>query len=102
MGRLEELKKLAEASPDDPLAHYAVGLEYAHSGELDRAIEAFAAALRADAKYVPAYYHKARAELKAGRAAAARQTLKIGMEYARAAGDAKTAREMQDLLDTIR
>lgn len=101
MSRLEQLQKLADASPDDPLAHYAVALEYASLERYDDAIAAFERALRADANYVAAYYHKARTEIKAGKHDAGRATLKIGIELASAAGDARTTREMRDLLDTV-
>ncbi len=101
MSRLEQLKKLAEMSPDDPLAHYAVALEYNNLERHDDAIAAFEQALRVDPNYIAAYYHKARAEIRAGRHTAARGTLKVGVEVAGAAGDAKTVREMGDLLGTI-
>lgn len=101
MSRLEALKKLAEASPGDPLAHYAVGLEYLNQEHYEEAVTAFARALEVDAEYSAAYYHKARAEIRAGRKEAARQTLARGVEVARGAGDMKTVREMQELLDTI-
>ncbi|MGD8452501.1 MAG: tetratricopeptide repeat protein [Phycisphaerae bacterium] len=101
MSRLEQLRKLLEAAPDDPLAHYVLGLEHANLAQYDEAIAAFAGALAVDARYSAAYYHKAKAEIKAGRRDDARQTLTAGLEVARSAGDMKTAREMQDLLDTI-
>ncbi len=101
MSRLEQLKKLAELSPEDPLAHYAIGLEYFNLAAYAEAVAAFERALAADAKYSAAYYHKARAEIRAGRQPAARQTLAAGIEVAKAAGDLKTAREMKELSDTI-
>jgi tetratricopeptide (TPR) repeat protein len=98
---LEQLKKLAAASPDDPLSQYALGLEYLNQQSYGEAIAAFEEALRADAKYSAAYYHKARAEIRAGQAGAARSTLDAGIEVAKAGGDAKTAREMRELRETI-
>ena len=84
----------------DPLTHYAVGLEYFNLGQFAEAVAAFQKAA-ADPKYVAAYYHKARAEIRAALQAEARQTLTAGIEAAQAAGDAKTTREMKELLDTI-
>ena len=101
MTRLEQLQKLVRMSPNDPLTHYALGLEHANLQQWPDAIGAYDAALQADAKYSAAYYHKARAEIKAGRAAAAQETLRFGIEVARSAGDLKTVKEMQQLLDTI-
>jgi len=100
MSRLEQLQKLRAMSPQDPLAHYVLGLEYLNREQWEDAIAAFDDALRVDPKYAAAYYHKARAEIKAGRRAAARGTLKIGVEIATATGDLKTVKEMQQLADT--
>ena len=101
MSRLEQLQELVATSPDDPLTHYSLALEYNNLERWDDAIAAFEAALKVDAHYSAAYYHKARAEIKASRREAARSTLTVGIEIAGAAGDAKTVREMKDLLDTI-
>lgn len=99
--RLEQLRRLAEALPDDPLTHYAVGLECLNLERWEEALAAFDRALAIDAGYVPAYYHKARAAIRAGRRDVARMALTTGMERARAAGDQKTEREMRELLETI-
>ncbi|MFH1748920.1 MAG: tetratricopeptide repeat protein [Planctomycetota bacterium] len=101
MDRLEQLRKLTEMSPDDPLAHYAVALEYINRQRYQDALAAFEQTLRADSGYVPAYYHKARAAIRAGQPDLARATLKRGIEVAQAAGDTKTVREMRELLETI-
>ncbi len=101
MSRLEQLLKLAETSPKDPLSHYALGLEYINLERWDDAAAAFAKALDVDNRYTAAYYHKARAEIRAGKRGAAKATLAAGMECARANGDMKTEREMRELLETI-
>jgi tetratricopeptide (TPR) repeat protein len=98
---VDQLRRLAEASPDDPLPRYALGLEHFQLEQYAEAIAAFEDALRVNGRYYAAYYHKARAEIRAGRHTAARATLDAGMELARAAGDAKTTREMKELRDTI-
>ena len=99
--RLEQLRKLAEATPDDPLAHYAVGLEYFNLEQWDDARAAFEKALTVDSAYTAAYYHKARAEIRARQRDAARDTLAAGITCAHANGDMKTEREMRELLETI-
>lgn len=100
MSRLEQLKKLVELDPADPMSHYGLGLEYINLEDWDAAATAFDAAIAADAKYSSAYYHKGRALISAGRLDDARATLTRGMEIARAAGDWHTADEMQSLLDS--
>jgi tetratricopeptide (TPR) repeat protein len=101
MSRLDQLRKLAAAAPDDPLAHYAIGLEYFNLEQYDQAVAAFTQVLAVDANYAPAYYHKARAEIRAGRRAAAAETLTAGIAIANTAGDQKTVKEMTELRDTI-
>jgi tetratricopeptide (TPR) repeat protein len=101
MTRLEQLLKLAEAAPDDPLAHYAIGLEYFNLEQWDHAVEAFEKTLKIDRTYTAAYYHKARSEIRADKREAAKTTLAAGRECARAHGDMKTEREMRELLETI-
>jgi tetratricopeptide (TPR) repeat protein len=101
MSRLEQLLKLAEMSPDDPLTHYAVGLEYFNLERWDDALAAFQRALDIDSRYTAAYYHKARAEIRAGKRDAAKTTLAAGIECAQAKGDMKTEREIRELLEAI-
>jgi tetratricopeptide (TPR) repeat protein len=101
MSRLEQLKKLVAVAPEDPLSHYALGLEYINLQQFGEAAEAFDAALRADAKYSAAYYHKGRALIAGGRTDEARQTLTAGMDVAQAQGDWKTQNEMRELLESI-
>jgi tetratricopeptide (TPR) repeat protein len=99
--RLEQLRKLVETAPDDPLSHYAIGLEYFNLKQWDDARAAFEKTLAVDGEYTAAYYHKARAEIRAGQRAAARATLAAGIKCAQAKGDVKTEREMRELRDTI-
>lgn len=100
MSRLEQLRKLVQVAGDDPMSHYGLGLEYIKLGQWSDAVAAFGRAIEVDPKYSAAYYHKARAQLGAGDAAAARETLARGIEAANAAGDWHTAGEMRELLAT--
>lgn len=101
MTRLEQLQKLVQMAPSDPMSHYGVGLEYVNLQQWDNAAAAFQRAIDADAKYSAAYYQLGRAQINAGRPADARATLTRGMEIARAAGDWHTQGEMQALAETI-
>jgi tetratricopeptide (TPR) repeat protein len=102
MTRLEQLLRLTQTSPNDPLTHYAVALEYLEQRRYPEAVAAFEQALKIDPDYAPAYYHKARAEIRGDRKADARVTLAAGFAVARRFGDRKTAREMGELLESIR
>lgn len=99
MSRVEQLQKLVQVAPNDPLSHYGLGLEYINLQQWSDAVAAFDAALRNDAKYSVAYYHKARAQIGAGKSEDACDTLRAGMEVAQSAGDWHAQSEMQELLD---
>ena len=101
MSRLEQLRKLAAATPDDPLTHYAIGLELMNAAQWAEAVAAFEQTLTVDADYTAAYYHKARAEIRATQRDTAKDTLQTGIDCARRRGDMKTEREMRELLETI-
>ncbi len=97
MSRVEQLRKLAAASPADPLAHYGLGLEYIQLEHWDDAVAAFDAAIAIDADYSAAYYHLARAFIAQGNPQEAGTALTRGVAVATAQGDMKTVGEMQEL-----
>lgn len=101
MSRLEQLKKLVADAGQDPLPHYALGLEYTNLERWQEALAAFEAALKVDGRYAAGYYQKARAQLKLGQPEAARAALRTGLEVADATRDARTVAETRKLLDTI-
>lgn len=99
--RIEQLRKLVQAQPDDPFSHYGLGLEYMKLEQFDEALAAFDHAIALDANYVAAYLQKAQAELKLNRREQAGETLRSGMTAARNAGDNHSADEMQKILETL-
>lgn len=101
MTRLEQLEKLTSMTPNDPMAHYGLGLEFVNQQRWPEAVAAFDRAMKVDPKYSAAYYHKARAEIAAGLNDAARATLNDGMRAAQQAGDWHTEGEMRELLESI-
>lgn len=101
MSRVEQLRKLIAMDPNDPMSHYGLGLEFINQQRWDEAIVAFDDALRVDANYSSAYYHKARAQIAAGRVDRARETLSAGMAVAQAKGDWHTRGEMNELLESL-
>jgi tetratricopeptide (TPR) repeat protein len=101
MSRLDQLQKLADLSPDDPMAQYAVGLELNNQERWEEAVPAFDRAIKADPNYSAAYFHKGKAQIKAGDTDGAIDTLNTGADVAQKAGDWKTAREMTELRDMV-
>lgn len=54
--RLEQLKKMLEAEPDDSFLNYALALEYAKANNLNRAIQLIEEIIVRDKSYLGAYY----------------------------------------------
>ena len=101
MSRLDQLRKLAAADPNDPFVHYGVGLECAQLEQWAEAIAAFERTLALDAHYHAAHLQKARAQIKLGQRAAARETLHAGIAAATARGETHAAAEMTKILETL-
>lgn len=99
--RIDQLKKLLEADPNDAFCLYGLAFEYEKAGENELAIEHFDLSLAADPDFCYAYYHKARAQKALGDAPGAVATLQAGLERARATGDGKAESEITSLLQTI-
>lgn len=99
MARLDQLRKLAQAEPNDPMTHYAMGLEFINLDRWEDALTAFTRAIEVDPEYVAAFQQKGRTELHLQRKQEARQTLEKGITLARAAGEDKAVTEMGQLLE---
>ncbi|MEX2218019.1 MAG: tetratricopeptide repeat protein [Phycisphaerales bacterium] len=101
MPSIEQLERLLAADPRDPFVLYGLAQEHAKRGDLPRAVEFYDRCLAADPKYLYAYFHKAKAQEAAGRAAEAGATLETGLAAARAAGDQHAQGEIQAYLDEL-
>lgn len=99
--RLEQLRQLAAAQPNDPLAQYGLALEYVQLERWDEALAAFDRTLEIDRRYTAAHFQKARVQLKQGRREVAAQTLDAGIAAAEANGEAHTASEMRKLREAL-
>lgn len=100
-GRIELLQKMLEADPNDAFCRYGMAQEYLKAGDYVNAVLWFDKTIESDIDYCYAYYHKARAFEQAGKLQEAISTLQIGLERARASGDAHTISEIQSLLDQL-
>jgi tetratricopeptide (TPR) repeat protein len=101
MTRIDQLLKLAQSQPDDPLIHYGIGLEYANQERWAEALAMLERTLKIDPQYVAAFFQKARAELKLGRRSDAAATLAAGIRQADERGDRHSADEMRKMLETL-
>ncbi|TVQ33172.1 MAG: hypothetical protein EA376_03735 [Phycisphaeraceae bacterium] len=101
MSRIEKLKSLLETTPDDAELHYMLAQEHAKEGDHLAAAEWYDRCLARAPEHCYAYFHKARSLEALGDLAAARATLKEGLEKARTAGDSKAEGEIEGYLDTL-
>lgn len=101
MGRLEDLRKLAEQDPANSRLQYMLAMEYLSLGKPGEAASTLRALIERDPSYVPAYYQAGRACEEAGDPGAARDFYSRGIEAARRAGDAHAASELQAALDIL-
>lgn len=101
MARLDQLRKLAAAQPQDPFTHYGVALECVQLERWEEALAAFEQTLAIDREYAAAYFQKARTELKLGRRKEAVATLEAGILVAVAKGETHTASKMRELRETL-
>jgi tetratricopeptide (TPR) repeat protein len=101
MPSLEQLRQLLRADPDDPFVLYGLAQEYARLERWADAIAHYDRCLAVDPLYCYAYYHKARAQARAGDPSAAAATVRDGLDAARRAGDDHAAAELQALLESL-
>jgi tetratricopeptide (TPR) repeat protein len=97
--RMQQLQTLLQRDPNDVFCLYGMAMEYAKLDDHAQAIQWFDRVIAADPSYLYAYFHKARSQDAAGDTAGAVQTLQVGLERAKAAGDGKAASEIAGLLD---
>ena len=99
--RISQLKTMLDAEPNDTFCMYGLAMEYAKQGDLDQSIAWFDKIIAIDPNHCYAYFHKAKVQEEAGDVAAACDTLRIGLEQAKAIGDAKAANEIAAYLDEL-
>ncbi len=96
--RIEQLRKLHDADPEDTFCTYGIAMEYVKLDQPEPAIEWFDKTIDLDSHYHYAYYQKARMLHQLGKTDQARQTLNTAIEIAQADNDQKALSELQQLL----
>ena len=99
--RLEVLKNMVAQNPNDSFSRYGLAMEYANSGELERAIEEYRGLLAVNPNYSAAYYHGGQTLEKLGRREDARALYRQGIEATTRVGDLHTRGEIQAALDLL-
>jgi tetratricopeptide (TPR) repeat protein len=99
--RIEQLQAILQREPNDAFCLYGLAMEYVKMGRLDEAIAHFDLAITANPRDSYVYFHKAKAQQQAGDIPAARESLRRGLEQARATADAKAMSEIAAFLDEL-
>ena len=80
---------------------YGLAMEYANSGQTDRALDEFRTLLSTNPDYPAAYFMSAQTLAKAGRVDEARKMLVEGIAAAQRKGDSHATSEMQGMLEQL-
>lgn len=99
--RIEALKRMAGASPDDPRARFGLALEYERAGRWEEVVEELRAYLALTADQGNAYGRLARALRELGRDAEARTAYQQGIEAAYRHGHPTMAAEFEEAVEEM-
>lgn len=101
MPTLDQLLRVLETSPDDAFVLYGIAMEHSRLGDHEAALPYFDRALEADPTNPYHYFHKARSLEARGEIDQARAVLTLGLERAKASGDAQAINETAAYLDQL-
>jgi tetratricopeptide (TPR) repeat protein len=99
--RMEILLSMVAKNPQDSFARYGLAMEYANTGDLERAVIEYRALIGFNPDYGAAYYHGGQALEKLGRVDEAREVYEKGIETTARTGDQHTRSELQAALDML-
>lgn len=99
MSRLTLLLEFLREDPQDPFTRFALAQEYRKLGQLDDAIDTFAALQRDEPAYVGLYYHFGHTLMEANRKEEALSWFREGIAQARSVRDQHALAELQDALN---
>jgi tetratricopeptide (TPR) repeat protein len=99
--RMEILLSMVAKNPEDSFARYGLAMEYANTGNLERAIVEYRALIGFNPDYAAAYFHGGQALEKLGRIDEAREVYEKGIQATSRTGDQHTRSELQAALDML-
>lgn len=99
--RIAQLRNLAEASPNDELAHFSLGSALLDAGEPAEAAKSLQRVLAVNSQNSRGYELLARAQRDAGQNNYAVDTLKVGYRIAHKRGDLMPMKAMADMLTQL-
>jgi Tfp pilus assembly protein PilF len=99
--RLEILRGMITANPNDSFARYGLAMEYVKNGDLEDAAREFKQLLEANPNYAAGYFHGGQVLEKLGKIDEARALYQKGIEVTTASGDLHTRSELQAAMDIL-
>lgn len=99
--RRSKIEAMLEKEPQDVFLRYSLAMEMSSAGELEGALEIFAALSREDPPHVPAFFRSAQLLADRQQFEPAREYLRSGIEAARRQGDQHAAAEMSEMLSDL-
>jgi Tfp pilus assembly protein PilF len=99
--RLEMLKSMVAARPNDSFLRYGLAMEYKNAGDLEAAMGEFRDLMTADPNYAAAYFHAGQTLERLGKLDEARETYHRGIEVTTRKGDQHARSELQGALDLL-
>jgi len=96
--RLEKLKEMENQKPDDAFVKFAIAQEYVGMNDHDTALSYFQILLVSHPAYLPLYYQLGKLYERNNETQRAADIYTQGIAVAKAAGDLKTARELNEAL----
>jgi Flp pilus assembly protein TadD len=101
MSRIESLKRMAEARPDDPRARFGLALEYERAGEWEEVVTQLRAYLERTQDEGNAYGRLGHALVQLGRDEEAREAYRQGIEAAYRHSHPTMALEFEETLEEL-
>src|ERR1700686_5296409 len=98
MDRVALLTEVLSQNPTDAFARYGLAMEFAKSGEVERALEEFGKLLAAHPDYTAGYFMAAQTLAKVERTEEAKKMLNHGIRSAERTGNSHAQSEMEALL----
>jgi Flp pilus assembly protein TadD len=100
--RLENLRSLAAANPRDVFAHYALAMELAGAGQIEKALAEFQVVFSLDRDYSVAYFQTGQLLERLGRTEEARLTYQQGVEVTSRLRQRHAQDQLEDALARLR
>ena len=101
MSRLEKIRALLQADPQDTFLRYALAMELKSTNQYDESRQVFEDLMRGSPPHVPSFFMCGQMFVEQELVNDARSVLRVGIEEARKQGDSHAAGEMSEFLSSL-